>query len=157
MCRDPSAPTSKTAWAVVIIMFTALATLAAKGPTRRVTLSGPGIVGVHDVNDRAALANVWAGDFIGEPTTKPDRSLPRYLVEFFVQPPRERVQMMYTITYVRDPRTGDGYVYLPGRGEPGWKRNVQTILRDGLDGTWRHASSEWNRGMSAGLARAHQR
>ena len=60
---------------------------------------------------------------------------------------------MYVVSYVRDPQSGSGFVYLPGRGEEGWAMNVRTILRDGQDGRWHHADREWSDALARALAR----
>jgi hypothetical protein len=58
------------------------------------------------------------------------------------------VQVKYVVLYVKDARTGQGFVYLPGRGEEGYWLNVGTILRDGQDGTWQVASPSWANAMN---------
>ena len=39
--------------------------------------------------------------------------------------------------------SGQGYIYLPGKGETWYTLNVSAILRDGQDGKWSYASSAW--------------
>ena len=69
-----------------------------------------------------------------------------------MQPPRtEAVRKMYVVIYVRDPTSGAGLVYLPGRGEEHYRLNVRTILREGQDGKWHHASEAWNEAISKRL------
>ena len=63
---------------------------------------------------------------------------------------------MYVVTFVHDPKSGRGFVYLPGRGEDGWKMNVSTILREGQDGHWHHAEREWSYAIAAVLPLTHQ-
>jgi hypothetical protein len=46
---------------------------------------------------------------------------------------------------------GNGYVYLPGRGEPWYGQNVSIILRNGQDGFWHPASAGWNAVMRTAL------
>ena len=127
--------------------------LDAKGPTTRLVISGPGLSQPVETTDPKALANVWGGSFIAEPAPEPDSALPRYLVTFYVQAPRETPRAMYAVTYVRDPQSGRGFVYLPGRGEEGWAMNVRTILRDGQDGRWHRANREWSDALARALAR----
>ena len=92
------------------------------------------------MTDAAALVYVWSNDFIGPVTTAPDTSLPRYHVSFHVRPLRsDVVRVMYVVHYVVDPRTNEGFVYLPGRGEDGYRLNIGTILRDNDDGRWHRA------------------
>ena len=94
---------------------------------------------------------MWAGRFIAEPAPEPDPALPRYLVTFYVQAPRETPRAMYAVTYVRDPQSDSGFVYLPGRGEEGWAMNVSTILREGQDGHWHRAEPEWSDAVGAAI------
>lgn len=118
----------------LLVTLTMAVTVDAKGPTVRLTIVGPGLSHPIEITDPAAIVqNVWGGEFIGRPATKPDRALPRYVVSFYVKPPREQVRMMYVVQYAWDPITGDGLVYLPGRGEEWYSLNVSTIFRDGQD------------------------
>jgi hypothetical protein len=135
----------------VTLVITLSESLAAKGRTVRLTISGPGLSGPIETMEPKALANVWVGSFIGGLAAEPDKTLPRYVVTFYVQPPRENVRAMYVVYYVRDPRSREGFVYLPGRGEDGYSLNVRTILRDGQDGRWHNASAEWSDAIVAAL------
>ena len=139
--------------AILTLMVALAAGLAAKGPTTRLVITGPGLSQPVETTDPKVLANVWAGRFIAQPAPDPDCALPRYLVTFYVQPPREMPRAMYVVTYVRDPQSGSGFIYLPGRGEDGWRTNVSTILRDGQDGRWHHADREWSESLARVLAR----
>ena len=56
---------------------------------------------------------------------------------------RAGVKTMYTVSVARDARTGALWLYLPGRGEPGYALNVGTILRDTQDGHWHRPSPAW--------------
>lgn len=125
---------------------------SAKGQTVRLVISGPGLSRPIASTDPHALENVWGGRFIGEPADEPDIQLPRYRVDFYVLPPNEpEARVMYSVTYVRDPESGTGFVYLPGRGDDGGRRNVGTILRDGQDGHWHRAATTWSDAVAAAL------
>jgi hypothetical protein len=126
----------------------------AKGPTVRLTITGPGLLQPLDVTDPDALVHVWSAGFIGAVTVAPAASLPRYLVSFHVQPPRSNVKVMYAVRYVVDPQTRAGFVYLPGRGEEGYRLNVSTILRETDDGRWHHAPAAWSQAISSRLTSA---
>jgi hypothetical protein len=140
--------------AVLSLVLALAEGMAAKGPTTRLVISGPGLPQPIETTDPEALANVWAGSFIGEPASEPDKSLSRYAVTFYVRPPREAFsRAMYVVYYVRDPGSGRGFVYLPGRGEEGWAMNVRTILRDGQDGRWHQAAAGWNDAVASALSR----
>ena len=127
--------------------------LAAKAPTTRLVISGQTLARPLETSEPKTLANVWAGRFIGEPSTEPDSRLPRYRITFYVVPPREQERPMYVVTFARDPESGQAYVYLPGRGEDGYRMNVRTMLREGQDGRWHHAGSEWSDAIARILAR----
>jgi hypothetical protein len=121
--------------------------LAAKAPTVRLTIAGPGLAGSIETTEPKALASVWAGNFIAGPAEEPDTALPRYTITFYVrwvEPGRETIRPMYAVRYVRDPRSNRGFVYLPGRGEEGYALNASAMLRDGQDGRWHYASQEWS-------------
>jgi len=121
-----------------------VAIVAAKGPTVRLVISGASLAEPVEITDPKALVHVWSTDFIGERTTETAHSLPRYTVSFYVKPPRSEVRMMYVVHYTVDPRTGDGFVHFPGRGEEWWQLNVSTIWREQHDGRWFKAAVTWN-------------
>lgn len=119
----------------------------AKAPTVRLAIEGPGLLVPIETTAPAALASIWAGSFIAEPSGEPDVLLPRYLVTFYVRwanKAGETIQPMYAVRYVHDPRSGRGFVYLPGRGEDGYAMNVGSIARDGQDGRWHRADPKWS-------------
>src|SRR2546423_10963499 len=96
-----------------IIACSIVMAVAAKTPTVKLTIAGPRLANPIDVTNPKALANVWEGNFIKSPATEPDKALPRYLVSFFTTAPRgESPKRCYAVYYVRDPQSGDGYVYL---------------------------------------------
>ena len=89
--------------------------LFAKGQTIRLSVVGPGLSAPIDVTDPPALANVWAGRFIGHPSAEPDVTLARYVVTFIVQPPRDQQpRPMYIVLFALDRESRRGFVYLPG-------------------------------------------
>jgi hypothetical protein len=136
----------------LLMMLCAMApTLVAKGATVRLTVAGPGLwYPVELTSPDVVTANVFAGNFIGNAASEPDKTLPRYTISFFVETPRNPVQMMYVVYYVRDARTGQGFVYLPGRGEEWYSLNVRTILR-GQEGEWLRADDAWSNAIAAAL------
>jgi hypothetical protein len=120
--------------------------------TVKLTISGPGLSQSLEVTDPPvlALSNVFSGAFISTPATEPDAAWPRYAVAFDIQT-LEQVRLAYVVSYSRNRWTGEGFVYLPGRGEDWYRLNVSTILRDGQDGKWHHASEAWSRAIDAHL------
>ncbi len=126
--------------------------VAAKGETVRLSITGPDLTEPLVVTDAAALVHVWSNGFIGPVSGAPDTSLPRYQVSFHVLPARSTtVRVMYVVHFVVDPHTNEGFVYLPGRGEDGYRLNVSTMLRETDDGRWHRAPQAWSRAISARL------
>jgi hypothetical protein len=121
--------------------------------TANLTISGPGLAQSLTVTDPPALAlsNVFAGAFIGAPATRPDAAWPRYTVAFDVQTLDGLKTAAYVVTYSKNRWTGEGFIYLPGRGEKAYRRNVSTILRNGQDGRWHHASEAWCKAINERL------
>jgi hypothetical protein len=134
---------------IIVIAFVLLTSigLEAKGPTVRLTLTGPGIAAPIEIVEPAILdgSNVFAGSFIGETVAAaPQVKVPTYTVRFDMQPPQNRpVRTAYAVSVARDARTGALWLYLPGRGEAGYGLNAGTILRDGQDGHWHRPSPAW--------------
>jgi len=134
---------------VAFALIAASSALDAKGPTVKLTLSGPGLARPVEITDPGLLhgSNVWMGSFFGETdAAAPVVTSPVYTVAFDVQLPewhRAGVKTMYTVSVARDARTGGLWLYLPGRGEPGYALNVRTILRDTQDGHWHRPSPAW--------------
>jgi hypothetical protein len=128
--------------------------LAAKAPTVRLTIAGPDLPSPVEITNPKALASIWAGSFIGASSEELDKSLPRYLITFYVRwanASKETIKPKYVVTYVRDPRTGRGFVYLPGRGEAGYAMNVGAMERNGQDGRWHIAEAEWSDAITRAL------
>jgi hypothetical protein len=90
-----------------------------------------------------ALSHVYAGQFIGALAESPNPDFTRHTVIFDVQTLGGVKHGAYAVQYVFDDSTGEAFVYLPGRGEPAYRSNVSTIIRDGQDGRWHHASAKW--------------
>ena len=132
--------------------------------TVKLVLNGPGLRDNVEVTDRAAIAgNVYAGNFMTMRSEEPDLTWPRYRVAFYVFSFERGVTERYAITYARNLATGDGFVYLPGRGEADYRLNIGTILRDGSgspgmqdarDGQWQHAEPAWAAALNAHLPRS---
>jgi hypothetical protein len=137
--------------ASVVTLF--LVTLAAKGSTVKLTVAGPGLAHPIDITSSDALVNVWDDDLIRTPAAAPDKALPRYLISFYVEPLRSTVRMMYVVHYVRNYKTGEGFIYLPAPGEEWYRLNISTIMREAHDGRWHHAPKAWSNAIAAALKR----
>jgi hypothetical protein len=146
---------------LVLVLIVGLVTsLTAKGVTVKLTITGGHLSRPVDVTNPTALVDVWSGarparswwdfptPFIGKTVaTEPAAALPRYDVSFYVKTlPEQRVQMLYAVTYVPDPETGSGYIFIP-------KHDSAVIARPG-DGKWSRASAEWSSAINAALAAA---
>jgi len=120
--------------------------------TVKLTLSGPGFSQPLEITDPPvlALSHVYMGAFIGAPAIDPDPAWPRYAVTFTIHT-RDHADKAYVVSYSRDRWTGDGFLYLPGPGEEFYRLNVSTILRDGQDGRWHHASEAWSHAIQSYL------
>jgi hypothetical protein len=120
--------------------------------TVRLEVSGAALSkAVHVTNrDLLEMSNVYGGQFLGVPADSVDSGLPRYVVSLVVE---SRTPMpalaptgtykRYTFHYALDRRSGKGFIYLPGRGEDGYRGNIGLIIRDDHDGRWHHASETW--------------
>jgi hypothetical protein len=139
-------------------MLALVTSLTAKGPTVRLVITGGGLTAPLTVTDEKVLADsgVFGDSFFGRITDSKsiDPSWPKYVVSFYVELPawmRQGVQKKYVVYYARHPRTGEGFVYLPAPGEEWYGLNVSTILRNGLEGNWLHASKAWAKALNAHL------
>jgi hypothetical protein len=113
--------------------------------TIKLTVIAPGASQLIEITDPEALrlSNVYGGRFIGDAAPAPDPTLTRYTITFDIQTLNGVKTSAYVVQYCVD-ETGEAFIYLPGRGDASHRRNISTILREGQDGTWRHASAEWN-------------
>jgi hypothetical protein len=136
--------------ALLALMITVPLSLSAVAPeiksTTRITISAEDLVQPIEITDDAvlALSHVFAGQFIDQLAPAPDFTLPRYTLTFDIQTLQGVKEAAYVVVYSVDAATGEGFVYLPGPGEPSYRRNISTILRDGHDGYWHRASDEWS-------------
>ena len=133
--------------AIALMMVT---TLTAKGPTARLVIAGGGLATPITVRDASILkdSNVYHATFLGgiAHAQSIDPTWPTFVISFFVSTPawsRQGVQEKYVVYYARNPRTGEGFVYLPAPGEKWYQLNTSTIVRNGLEGNWVRASAPW--------------
>lgn len=138
----------------VAIVISAVAGVGAKGPTIKLTVSGGNLRSPIEVTSKPALVHVWSDDFIAAPSAQPPAELLRYQVAFHVLPKGTREpQVLYVITYARDPVSGEGFIYLPGPGEAYHSLNVSTMLREEKDGRWHRATPAWAQALNHSLPR----
>ena len=140
-----------------ILVALAVATLAAdagvaaeiKSTTKLILAADGSDSRINEVTDDQVLklSHVYAGTFIGEPAEPPSVSLPRYTITFDIQT-REGIKIAgYVVQYAVDAAAGQAFVYLPGRGDAPYRRNISTILREKQDGRWHRASAEWSNAL----------
>ena len=156
------------AWLFVtaVVVLLVGAPLSAKFETTKITVTDVALGTSVDITDSSVLKdfNVWSGPgtylngvegtqgFIidwpaGVVDDRPS-GLRRYDVAFYVRgrsSPEEEV--VYVVSYERDESSGQGFVYLPGRSDERWGRNVRSIVRHGLEGHWFHATGAWQRAV----------
>ena len=126
-----------------ITLMAALTSAADIKDTTRIQISVDGAVAREVTDSRVLrLSNVFAGTFINGPADVPN-TLRRYTIAFDIQS-RDGVKAAAYVVHYGIDGSGQAYIYLPGRGEPSYSRNVSTILRDGQDGRWHRASAEWS-------------
>lgn len=108
-----------------------------------------------ELTDYAAVRRfeVWGSliiDWSKGTVAAPSPALPRFQVKFyegckFSDGPAchsEETSLAYVVTYVYDPLTKQGYVYLPAKDDEFVEVNVRSIYR-GVEGHWLLASEEW--------------
>lgn len=138
---------------VLALIVVAGMPLAAKGNAvtvrLEITRAGSAKVAIThpDLLDRS---HVYAGRFLGPVTNAIDPAWPRYVITLVVEPRTPMPALAptgvfkpYVMHYAVDPASGEGFLYLPGRGEDGYRLNTSLIIRDGGDGRWHHADPTW--------------
>ena len=147
----------------LLLAFGAGAIVSAKGTTTRVVISGPQLGEPIELRDRAVVApfNVWSGpgtrvngveqldgfivDWRSGALEPSVADLQQFEICFYVDgnPPFPD-RLAYVVSYGFDPKSGDGYVYLPGRSDPRFGSNVRSIVRGSkYEGHWFRASRAW--------------
>lgn len=141
--------------AVSALLLAATLPLLARGNavTVRLDISGPTLsqpLLVTSDQQLLDLSNVYAGRFLGLPVNRVDADWPRYVVTLVVESRTPLptlaltgIQKRYVLHYALDRQSGEGFVYLPGRGEDGYRENIGIMIRDDQDGRWHHASENW--------------
>ena len=121
--------------------------------TARLTIAGAGRDTPIFIRDSRtlALSNVFAGTFLGSRVEAPKDDSQRYVITFDVRGPDRIKEHAYEVIYVRDAISGSAFVYLPGPGDRAYRNNRTTILRDGQDGQWHHASDAWAQAINTHL------
>lgn len=147
-----------TTYLGVCLLLAMPAPMCGKAATSKIIIEGAGLGGPAAITDPKVLSSfrVWSGpgtsgnesesfiaDWFHGPVLISQEGLQLYRVSFYVQFEPGREQLVYVVFYAYDSSNGQGYVYLPGRGEDGYGLNVSTILR-GVEGNWFRASGSWD-------------
>jgi hypothetical protein len=150
---------STTLVAILLILVVAPRPAWAKGPTAKLTISGGALTTEIEVADPRILdiSNVWGGQFLDSyqvVVKQPPRGFRTYEVWFYIKVADNSVRRRYVVYYSPNPATGQGYIYLPGQGQPWYDLNVSAILRKGKDGKWNYASPTWEELIKPVIAQA---
>lgn len=146
MVRHSSVKGLLGATAVAIIVLLNHPGAAEIKETVRLTINGATLAQPLLISDAPTLrlSNVFAGTFIGGPASAPpDDAATQFEIVFDVQTATGVKAKAYTVIFARSRWTNETLIYLPGRGDIAYRRNVSTILREGQDGRWHHASEAW--------------
>jgi hypothetical protein len=150
----------------VLVLFLGAPLAFSKGSPDLILISGGGLSQPIEITDPSSLKafSPWIGQFAdwqGKPLAEAPCFRRSFEVLFYMRwPGRESpldhggLQLIYTTRYCFTGATG--YVYLPGRGEPGYGWNGGTIIRGAADGKWHVATAAWDSLLSDAVATAEQ-
>jgi len=150
----------------LLVLFLGAPRAFSKGSPDLILISGGGLSQPIEITDPGSLKafSPWIGQF-ADWQAKSLKDAPcfrrSFEVLFYMRWPgresaldRGDLQLIYATRYCF---TGDtGYVYLPGRGEPGYGWNGGTIIRGAADGMWHVATAAWDSLLSDAVATADQ-
>src|SRR5882724_10327818 len=150
----------------LLVLLAGIPLAYSKGSPDLITISGGGLTQPIEITDSTSLKafDPWSGQF-ADWQQKPLADAPcfrrSFEVLFYMKWPglessfdHGGLQMIYATRYCS---TGTaGYVYLPGPGEPQYRRNIGTIIRGVADGKWHRASPEWDALMGDAVALSEQ-
>jgi hypothetical protein len=153
---------------ITLALLTLLAMLSlpalsfAKEDIVRITIKGADLKTPIEITDPKVLVDFhpWTGpgtsssipgfnpntpgfiiDWSQGPIAEPPKGLQHYEVSFYAKLPNER--LIYVVFWEYDPRSRQGYVYLPGKADEWYWLNVSTIFH-GVEGRWFRAWNKWD-------------
>ena len=161
---------ARSALSFFLLVLCTFTPLWAKGDTVQVEIKGGARTSPIQITDpKSHEFNVWAGPganhapperangFVGNWQTSamppPGARLEHYQVSFYVSCLHANDQrcasdghyLAYVVSYDFDPALKQGYVYLPGHGEPWFELNAASILRGpAAEGHWFLAADSWD-------------
>jgi hypothetical protein len=128
---------------VIMTVLLAVVPMVAKGPVDKITVRGHGLKSTIEMADPAILEafNPWMAQFIDwqQGTSAAPRTGQVYDVAFVIND-----TSIYNVQFVPGVLGEQGYIYLPGPGDPSYNLNIGTIIQDGNDGEWHRATSSWD-------------
>ena len=137
---------------VPVVLLASLASAvpaSAKGPIGKITVVGQGLTEPIEITDAESLApfEPWPAGLIAwgrGRIAKPPPIEETYEVSFYLV----GGGMIYALRYSTDPSGAPGYIYVPGRGDPEYSRNIGRIGTGDRDfrnptGEWYHATLDW--------------
>ena len=162
--------------AVLGLVLGATPFVSAKGVTTRIQITSPQLRTPVEITDPEILKdfNVWSGpgtssngvpgtdgfiiDWASGPVRERPQGLRTFDVSFYVKyanrPASEQnEQLAYKVLYATDPAGGEGYVYLPGKGDEPYQLNTRAIFR-GREGNWFRATAAWQKAVDPLIAQA---
>ena len=158
----------KQLFALTILIACAGAAASAKGTTTRISIAGPALGERIDITDARVIQrfDVWSGpgtaqngvaatqgfiaDWSAPIVHERQTGTQTYEISFFVKFRDEGAeQLAYVVDY--DEGRSEGFVFIPGSGDPRFRQNVRSILR-GVEGQWFRATPEWRAFVSRELA-----
>lgn len=140
----------------LLITFLVSSFVLARGnaKTVRLDVAGGDLAKPISVTNKSLLdlSHVYVGQFLGEIVDGVESQWPRYTVRLVFEPEvalpdagaNRSKPRTYLIQYSLNWQTGEGYVYLPGPSESGYRENIGVIIRDGHDGRWHRAEATWS-------------
>ena len=151
----------------VVVITTKPTLLVAKGDTVKITIESAGLPSPIEITDsKVRQFNIWSGPgtyldgvearqgFIidwAKPLDASPAGLHHYKVSFYegceqsISCRTSEPSLAYVVYYAHNPSTGDGFVYLPGRGSEFAQLNTSHIYRgQGYEGRWFWAAKVWN-------------
>lgn len=131
-----------------------------------ILISGGGLAHPIELTDPESMKafDPWRGQFADwqqQPFVDAPCFRRSFAVLFYMKWPgrkspldRGDVNMIYATRYCS--AGANGYVYLPGPGEPNYHVNIGTIIRGDADGKWHVATQAWNALLSDAVATSDQ-
>jgi hypothetical protein len=135
-------------WSLAVVLAVHASAVAADiKETTRLTISGPGLAAPLAVTEPRVLAasNVFDGAFIGgsAPDVPRSEDWTVFTLTFDIQTAAGVKPSAYTVMFAKSRWTDRALVYVPGRGDAVYRRNISTILRVDQEGRWHEASPAW--------------